>query len=364
MTIEILINGEIFGSLKEIKVTDALNSIAGSFEFSTSIQQLEDAGIKEYDDVIVKIDGEHILRGYINPNTVSYSKSSHDLTTGGHGNLIDLVDSSVFANTQYQGPMTFSVFCVKVMLDNGFSGIKVIDESDGDSDFTKEEEMSAKTGDSIFEFLKKYAELKGLVLSSDGLGGLVLYNNTGISTDITMNNRYAETDNEFIKSGKAEYNMSKRFSKIIVKSQGGSDGFAGIARGGLNVEDIQGEALDSDVKRNRTKVIISKTATDAEGCTKQAVWEVNKRRADSIKYNVVVKGHKAPNGKTWRAGMKIAVHDTYADVKSIMLLNSVVYNEAKGGGTTSTLSFIANDAYKLQAEDPTKHTNKIGEGLF
>jgi len=288
------------------------------------------------------------------------------MTVGGFGNLIDLVESSIFSNTQYQGEMTFQIFAKRVLLNNGFSGLKVIDETDPeiDTSFTSEEVASAKTGDSVFGFLKKQAELKGILLSSDGESNLVLYNNTGTDSNIAINNRYLENDNEVLKSGNSTYDMSKRFSKIIVKSQGGSDGFAAVARGGDGVENIQGEATDTAVKRNRVKVIISKTATDAEGCKKQAVWEVNKRRAQSISYKGIAKGHSAPKGGVWKAGVKVSVFDTYADIKSIMLLNSVTYNESKaaGTGTTSTLEFIANDSYKLQTEDPTKHTNKIGEG--
>lgn len=362
MTIEVIINGSVFNSIKDIKVTKSIDSIAGSFEFVTAVKNLTGGDFKAYSPVFIMIDGTVVLSGYIDPQSTSYTRNTHSLTVGGFGNLVDLVDVSVNSNTQYVGPMTFLNFCKKVIADNGLD-FRVIDKSDGVS-FTKEEIASSETGASVFEFLDKYAKLKGVLLSSDGESNLVIFNSTGINSGVSIINIEDADNNNIIKAGKTDFKMRNRFSKIIVKSQGGTDGWQSLSFGDVSSADIQGEATDSDVSRNRVKVIISKTATDIDGCTKQAVWEVNKRRSDSVNYGVSVFGHAAFNGEIWEPGMQVSVNDTYADIESNMLLKSVVYNWNKGTGTTSDLVFVANDAYKLQAEDPTKSINKVGENVI
>ena len=359
--IEVFINYERYEGFKDIRVTKPLNGLAGSFEFTTVSNDMAELPVGLYDLVTVKVDGEPVIQGYVDPLTPKYDKESHGISLAGYDKTRDIVDCSILANTQYTGPMNFATFCKKVLEDNGINDI-FVEETGAFAVLDNEEVISSKPGKGIFEFLDEIARKKNVLLSTNGLGNLVLYNNTGVLSPIVVSNKLGETNNT-IRDGEVSYDMGKRFKKIIVKSQGGSDGIYGMTSASSGVEDIQGEASDLDVKRNRIKVIISKTATDAEGCRNQAKWEVNKRRADSAKYSIGVKDHSDPrSGELYFPGKKVVVRDDFADISSIMLIDSVVWSqtlESKG----TEIEFVANDAYSLQTEDPAKAVNKVGENI-
>lgn len=359
--IQVFINNKEYTGFKDINVKKPLNGLAGSFEFTTVSSDLAETPVKLYDKVFIRVDGESVLNGYIDPITPSYTVDSHGLAVSGFDKTRDIVDCSIYANTQYKGPMNFSTLCEKVLKDNGINDILVFEGQGAFAAYSDVEEVSSKPGKSIFEFLDEQARKKGVLLSSDGNGNLLIYKNTGVASGIILNNKRGESNNT-LREGSVSYDMSKRFSKVIVKSQGGSDGFFGVVRGGIDVENIEGSATDEDVKRNRTKVIISKTATDVVGCTDQAKWEVNKRRSDSAKYTLAVRGHSANNGDLYKPGLKVVARDDFADINSIMLINSVVWAQTLTSKSTE-LELVANDAYSLNISDPTKSINKLGDNV-
>jgi len=360
--IELIINGKLYTQFEEISIIKALDTLGGGFEVIVASEDLLSFPIKLYQSAIIIVDGKPIINGYINIIDTGYDPHTHTIRIVGNDNAIDIAQSDVRSNTQYSGVLTFGLFCQKVLSDNAIFDVNVVDLSFGVV-FSAEEEMSAETGTNIFEFLDKYARKKGVILNSDGNGNLIVYRNTGFSVGSILVNKKGSNSNHYILSSNGGYDMTSRYSRIIVKSQGGDDGLYGLAQNNGN-EDIQAELQDGEVLKFRTKVIISETATDLKGCREQATWEINKRRADSISYSATVQGFKAPNGIVFEAGQLVTIDDDFADIQSMMLLNSVNYKQSQPDGSTCTLQFISSDAYKLQSEFPTNKVDKVATDLF
>lgn len=357
--IEVFINNLSYDTFKKIRVTKTRNGIAGSFEFTTVTNDLVSTDINLYDEVRIKIDGDWIINGYIDPIATAYDEDTHELTVAGHDKTKDIVQCSVSRNTQYKGPMFFEKFCEKVLFDNALTDFTVINE--GVEAFVEEgETISSQTGKPVFEFIDEIARKKGVLLSSDGFANIVMFRNPNKISNIVINNKKGQGNN-VIKDGSISYDMNNRFSQIIVLSQGGADGFSSVARAVIDAESVEGFAIDPDVKRSRLKVIISKTATDVVGCKKQAIWEVNKRRADSVKYSIKVRDHSAPS-EGYLPGKKIIIKDDFVDIASIMLIDSTEWVQTLTS-KSATLTLVHNDAYKIQATDPTKFINKVGENI-
>ena len=362
-TVKLFCDGLEYTDFKEVSITKSLNHVAGSFEAVVANNNLSNFPIKQWQDIKVEVNNEQVMAGYISVVNPSYDQDSeHDINIAGYDYTVDIVDSHIIANTQYQGPLTFGDFCRKVIADNNLV-VGVFDLSG--VEFSEEEEMSAETGQTVFEFLRTYAYKKGLILNSDNRGVLVSYRNNGEDSKIEIINQRDKKNNRFIKSATPTFDMTNRYSKVVVKSQGGLNGFPSFCSlFGEDLENIQGFAIDEDVKRNRTLLIVSKSASDSKACEEQAIWEINKRRADSIKYKCEVFGFTAPNGQLWSVGDLITISDDYAGIQSTMLLDETTFIQSENSGSTTRLSFVSPSTYKLVATEPQKNINNIANDLL
>jgi prophage tail gpP-like protein len=349
-SISLLVNGKEYTQFKEIKVSRSLDSIAGSFEFIAANKSISQFPLKLWDEVQVRVNGIVVIGGYISKLVPSYSESKHDINVIGFDIARDLADVTISANAQYATPISMAKLVQRVMNDNGITDVLVLDES-GAEDFKEGELMAGETGDTVWSYIDKHAKKRQVLVVADGSGGINIYRNRGIDSGVTLENKVNRQQNSRILSSAATYDNSKRFSKVIVKSQGE-----------FGESDVSGEATDSTVKRSRIKTIISDTVQDIAACNELAKWEVNKRRSDSVQYTCNVQGFWAKENLIWGPNLLVNVLDDYADINSSMLLRDVNYSFSEKSGSTTSLTFVAPDSYSLQANDP-RNANKIGDNL-
>ena len=224
----------------------------------------------------------------------------------------------------------------------GFSLLHVIEHSTSHGE-------SGETGQSLFEFLDEYAEKSNKILTSDGKGNLIIYSNSGLDKGVVLNN-VVDGTNDQVKDFSYNVNYSNRFKRVIVKSQS-SD----LDNGG---DDIEGIALDNQVKRNLTKIIIADTELNKDTATKFAEWEINKRRSDSITYSCTVPNFFSKNDVLWQPNLLVSIIDDNAGINATMLLKRVEYNFSINGGSRCSLSFVSEDSYSLKTEG-----SKLNRGL-
>ena len=196
-------------------------------------------------------------------------------------------------------------------------------------------------------------------MKSNGDGDVVVFRNSGSTPSGDLVNTFIDNNKGNIIDARVDYDGGNRFSKITVMSQGGLNGFLDMATQtvadvtGINIpkpEAIYGIAEDSSVSKKMSKVILSNTASDPESCRLQAQWELNKRSAESIKYNATVFGFSKSNGEVWNCGDIINVDDEFANIKASMFLNNVVYRFDLSSGSTTDLEFVSDTIYRLDAE--------------
>jgi prophage tail gpP-like protein len=339
------IRGENYKDIISANITKDIDAVAGGFAVSVTYEMFLTLRVKVDDSILLYMNDSNLMTGYITEIELNQNPTERDVTILGNCKTVDLVDSSIFNNCSYT-VSKLKRLCELAISFNGLD-IDVLDERDKFSDnefgdFAEGTILNGEAGESLLNFLNRYASISSAMLTSNELGQLIIYDNHGVDVGakIIVDD---QNSNERLISSNVIRNNSNRFSKIIIKSQGESLDDDG--------DDIIGEAIDGEVSRKRTKMIISDSILDIDSATKLAKWEVNKRRSDSVSYNCALLGFRTNGiyGDFWRVGMLVSVNDIYSEIKSMMLVKSVSFDYSMEGRITN-LELVASDSYTLKTE--------------
>lgn len=347
--IQLIVNGQTYTQFKSISVSRSLDAIGGSFVANVANRIIADVPIKLNDDVKININGQQVLQGYVVGLNPSYSTDGHNLEITGVDQTSDIVDCSVWANCEFNGGLSMVGLFTQILNRNGVTSVKVKSASD-DPFFKEGDIVGTASGESLFSFLDRLARKKNRLLTTDGRGNLLIYSNSGEATNRSLVNIYGDNTNSAIISASSSYDNSKRFAKIIVRSQ--------TKKG----DDLEGSSVDKGARSNRTLLLVNDTVVDSEGAAEIAAWEVNKRKAEATTYNCQVFGYNATISKIWQPNQLIFIRDDYADVNGKMLLKAVTYTYNESVGSVSDLTFVAPNSYSLQITNPSK-ADKLAENV-
>lgn len=342
--ITVVINGDEIKKFLKVSISKSLDSVSRGFLFSIAQDEF-DSKIELNAEVQIYVNFNLEVTGKIYKIVTSYDDKTHNIDISGFSNTYELTKGTIFTNPNYSTPISFLDLAEKVLKDNGIQGIEisptiaaheVVSVVDDDENRT-----AGDIGETIFSFLDRYAKKVGVILSDDIFGKLVVYKNEPKASDIRLKNKRGFFDNKLILSASYDIDYSKRFQKIIVKSQD------------ENEDSIEAFALDNTVKSQGVMTIISENLSDIAGCQTQANWEVNKRRADSVRYNCQTFGFGLKNSGNWEINTSVDVDDDFAGIKSKMMIRAVQFNYSDDQGSTTKLSLTIPDAFgqKVSAED-------------
>ena len=281
------VNGEKLDGFQDASVSRSIETLSGLFTFSTTIRETDDRvlqnKLKVQDSVRVFVGDDLVLTGRIEDLTVSYDAGSHNIRVSGRDKTADLIDSSILQQSYSQ--RDFLKLTRKVLDDNGYSDIKITDNSNSDLTLPNINTITIKEGESIFQFIDRYAKYLRIFVNSDNEGNLVLAtegsrSNGGalISIKNGLNNNILNASLNTI--------SNQRFNIIEAKAQGDNDSFGEIS------VDQNGLFSDSEVVSPRRKIISIPDVNTASDLQKIAEWESTVRRARGRRYNCKVVGYK------------------------------------------------------------------------
>lgn len=330
--VTLTVGGVRYGGWKSVRVTRSIESIAGSFALDVSDRwgaMEQPWPILEEDECRVEIDGRVVIDGYVDKRGLSASKDARTLSYSGRdrtGALVDcsaildswthkLVDVAAFAR------MVAAPFGVRVSVQPGLRLATV-------------PKVVISPGDTAFEAIKRVAGDDGVLLVSDGAGG-ILITRSG-STRAT-----ALVEGENILTASVDYDASDRFSHYVVSSQPvGTDHAFGDATRVLN------GATDAGVRRAHRVLVIrpDKGYSDTDA-RRRADWEARIRAARATKVTITVLGWKQPDGELWPLNaLTRVVAPKLVDVDGDMLITQIEHSIGDGGRITQ-LSLVRPDAF-------------------
>jgi len=385
------VKGKRYTHFESIEVNRSLNTLSGSFSFTTTVdtpngfpiklgQKCRVIAEKELSgsdkssleaflpsfsagstsgaaSSIASFLGDEpsvVIDGYVETISVSAdSPGSHSITIDGRDKTGDLIDSQVAKGSGIGARKgTSAKEAIERVLENtGFMDVKVLVYPDSfvppGLQFKTDD---PQTGDRILDAINNIATSVPVMITGSSPGNITLEKPGGDTAGVPILNVIGGEDNNVIRMSYQETTVN-RFSKYTAHA----DTKVSLL-GGSASEDSS--ATDKDIRVTR-KMVFTGPKVSVKDTPK---WELNTRKANGTTYRCTLHGHFSDGEETipWRPGQKVYIADDFAGLNKHMLLSSVRFSYDADKGSTSELEFVGVGAYELQT--PTEPSTSFGIG--
>lgn len=330
--VRLLVNSRRYGGWKSVRVTRSIESIAGSFALDVTDRwsgQDVPWGIAEEDACRVEIDDDVVIDGYVDRRAIAIDGTQRTLGYSGRDKAATLVDCSAILDRWTFRKVSLlelakriaEPFGVKVALQAGVT----LPEPPA--------KLVINPGDSAYQAIERAAAFSGVLIVSDGAGGIVLTRTgSGRAAPLVIG--------ENLLSASVEYDGTDRFHRYVVATQTpGTDNASGGATR------IRAEARDQDVRRTeRVLMIRPDSGITADYARRRGDWEARIRAARAETVSVTVQGWRQPNGALWPVNALAQVRANAIGVDGDMLISQVDYSLSDSGEVT-TIRLVRPDAF-------------------
>jgi len=339
----VFINSKIFSGWKTISVLKSISTLSGQFrlEISDKFKSNEISwDFRPGARLKIQLGSDKIIDGFIDAVSSQASSKSRSFSFSGRDLTADIIDSSVTSE-----PFEFNQIKLEKLIETLIKpfGVSVRSLADTGSAIDK---VTISQGESVFDAIDKQARAKGLLLSGDKNGN-ILIQNPGQSL-----NRTALLEGQNLLSVSADYNNSERHSDYIVKAQSFGDDFDF----GQSVSQVSGSAKDEGIRRFRPLILVGEKSMTSEEAKKRAEFEASARVARSLIVNASVVGWKDSNGSLWVPNQLVDLRASSIGLEERLLIESIEYSK-DSSGTISKMRLVRKDSYlpepiKKQEDDP------------
>ena len=383
--VTLTVNGARYTRWTEIAITRDLREITGKFRL-----RYQDAGraaaalpanapspvpspVLRRQACTLAIDGETVLDGWIDHVSGRWEAKRVDAQLAGRDRTGDLADCAAAPNgpAEWRNAMLLQVaqqVCAPF-------GIKVTAQTDLGGAFPR---LAVAPPESVLTLLEKAARQRGVLVVSDGVGGLLL---------TTAGTQKAPADLRVganVVAASYQFDDTRRHSDVFVKGQ--TEKAAGTRPPGpttLNhsyspapwspaanapkVEAagilISGHASDPDVTRWRPSVLLTRTQSGGATAQQQAEWRVRVARGLSEELLYTVLDWRS-GGRLWRPNTIVRVSDPYAGIDDEMLISRVAMRIGPDGPNPNTpqtdIAVVGRTAYDRINQATPKRPLKQG----
>lgn len=328
----LLVNGVRYAGWKSVRVTRSIESISGSFELEASDRwggQDVPWPIMEEDACRVEIDGTVVVDGFVDKRTISLSADARTLSYSGRDGAAVLVDCSIDLDKwTFRNASVFDIakkvaepFGIAVSMQPGLVLPK------------PQPKIVVSPGDMAFDVIANAARSAGVLVVSDGAGGIIL-TRTGTARAAAL------VQGANILSASVDYDAAPRYRRYAVVTQ-----VAGTDEASGGATRIRGYATDNGVRRvDRLLLVRAETGTTADYAQRRADWEARNRAARAETVTVGVLGWKQPNGQLWPINALCRVSALAIGVDGDMLISQVEHSISDAGEVTQ-LRLVRPDAF-------------------
>ncbi len=343
----LVVNGARYTGWKQIRVTRSIESMCGSFALDVSDRW--GAGsvtwpIIEGDPCRVELDGEVVIDGYVDDRELDTTATSRALSYTGRDRAADLVDCSAVLDRWTFRNLTLADFVralaepfdVKVTVQTGLA-------------LERKSKIVVQPGDKVYDVIMRETAEAGVLLVSDGAGGLVM-------TRAGATRAAGLVEGVNVIAARSKFSAAERFRRYVVVTQA-----AGTDEAYGDATRIQAEATDLAVRASRVLLIRPDKGGSVDDARRRADWEARIRAARADSVSVTVRGWRQPDGEIWPVNAIAPVKcPRSAGVDGDMLISQVDYAIDREG-TLSVIRLVRPDAF---TPEPTKATVKTSGELW
>lgn len=339
------VNGRRYGGWKSVRISLGMEEIAGGFDLSFTDKwpgQSEVWPILPGDECRVYIGETPVITGYVDDFNPSYDDASHSIQVTGRDKTGDLVDcSAIYKSGEWSNrklDRIISDICAPF-------GITVLVETEVGSAFKK---FAIQEGESAYETIERAARMRGVLLTSNGLGNLVLCRagNETIKTSLVKGKN--------IESASGRFSIKDRFSKYIIKGQNPGDDNTSTSHNSAT----KAEATDSEIKRYRPLIVITDQG-DGSTYKDRGAWERNVRAGRGGRVTYTVSGWEHGEG-IWQPNKLVYVRDDYVGVADTLITARVTLLLDESGSRTE-LEVCRREAFEIINLPEKKRRHKGSE---
>jgi prophage tail gpP-like protein len=316
-TVYVLVNGEQYSGWETARISRSLESVAGTFEFTTSDRwdnDMESWMIDSQDAIRVVVGSDLVLTGYVDRPHPRLSSGEHAFSVMGRDKQCDIVDcSAVNRPGEWRNKKVEQIandicrpYGVVIIADVDTGGIVPL--------------FRIQPGEKCFEALERLAKARSLMLSGDPSGNIHLKTFTATPLGITLQEGVNILEAEY------ENDVSLRYSHYIVEGQGiGQD---------KQSHQMRQTADDPDIERYRVLDFqAGECAGDSYG-SNRADWEARVRGARGETGNILVPGWRDDQRRLWAVDTVVAVDCPSCKMQGEFLINEVEFLKSRDGTTT------------------------------
>jgi prophage tail gpP-like protein len=375
LLVSLEVGGRRYEGWKSARIKRAIDQLSGSFTLDiadTWPDRAETWQIEPGAECVLKIGADVVVTGYVDSVKVRATATEHVITVDGRDKTADLVDCSAEPR-EWQG-LTFEQVAADVCKPYGIKVLTQLSSGAGGYESKKPSGTKApskpaaagggalprkasNSGETCHKLLEKLAKLQGVLLVSDGRGGIVI-------TRAGLNGRADDVlaVGQNIKALDYERNFANLFSKITVKGQShGAQPQAAPALSGAGqqrvkaaatVQRAQAASAANKIDRYRPLIIAAEEQADAKRCQDRAQWEASTREAKSKKISVSVQGWRQSTGRLWEINTLVRMKSQFVREDEDLLISSLEFGIDIKGGTISNMVLMSPQAFDVLKEIP------------
>ena len=246
--IAIEVNNRLFEGFTDASISYGIESMARQFAISITTPEKIPSPIKVQDKIVIYINDVKKLTGYVEELDKFESATNFTLTLQGRSLTGDIIDCSIKRKTYKQKDFTQ---LIKIVLKDNNININVVNKIL--TPLKLDNDAIARDGESIFDFLDRYAKKVQVLLTTDENGDLVITREgSGIMKGQLVKVYDGNLINNILSSSvnistKDRFNTIEVFSTTHDRNTSSDSSIVQIAR-----------AVDSNI-RNSRRLIINQT---------------------------------------------------------------------------------------------------------
>jgi prophage tail gpP-like protein len=333
------ISGQIFSVWEKAEVFRTMAALSGSFAASTSnFFDGDDAAwqINVNDPFILQADNTKLLTGYLDDCNIDYGPEFHQVMFKGRDKTSDLIDCSYeFSPNEWKGQTIQRLFEI---IAGKYSIAISVDDSVNSIVAKTIPTFKADEGDMVSDILSRLCKDYGFLAYTIGDGKLLLTSSSSASqsTDPIILGQNATR-------GSLQQSNKDRYSEIHVKGVGNGSPNKGIT----DFTEPYGMASDGVISRTRPLVVFADGPTDSGVCRQRAKWESMLRAGYSRRLWYTIPGWEQSDGKIWDINSLVRVKDSFLELDTTMLIDSIRYVMQIEGGQYCLIGVVHKDTYTV-----------------
>jgi prophage tail gpP-like protein len=393
--ITVQIEDKTYVDFKSFSLYKDIEALSGTFSVSVSppadmanfIVDIRDPN----SSIIIAIDDEPIITGYLDGIDISYDVQSHEIILEGRDKTADFIDSTLESKT-FNPPIGFVALLTKLLQIVGYEvvssqkligfgqlgkkQISIINNVGDIQPFDTSEGIQLRHSESAYDLIKKMAEKRQLILRANGNGNIIIEKVGMLHAKTILQNIDQESASNNIKKGNVKINFKERFNQYTIKSMlNKANNGAPFGDDSSDISNIgvaqSGATFDDQVRATRKYTAIGSSSMNSTDCKKRATWQANIARTKGFYYCCEVFGFRqnlnevsaessgglvqlfgSPSNPLWFPNQLVYVNDEFANIDDDMLIKSVLFTQDLERGSITRMELVDKNSYSLSLFEP------------